>query len=99
MAYLGVSLEEMFGNKYDGKQQCKYRNCQNWFYPTSPSNVYCSPECRNGEVDAKHKEEQERKKTPKKRGRPVGWRGKYKPRKIGEYVFSSQDKRKWEEES
>jgi len=81
MAYLGISLDDVFRAS---ERKCGYRNCENTFVIDHERKVYCSDVCRSSETMYKMRD----KKIKKPRGRPVGWRGTHKKKPLGDTIKS-----------
>jgi protein-arginine kinase activator protein McsA len=81
MAYLGISLEEVFKAS---EIKCSYRNCNNTFLQTNDNRLYCCSGCRSAESVYRKRDA----KVKRPQGRPVGWRGTYKKRQLKQEILS-----------
>lgn len=85
MAYLGISLEEVFKAS---EVKCGYRNCNNTFLQSNDNRIYCCSSCRSAEGVYKKRDA----KVKRPQGRPVGWRGTYKKRQLKQEIMSRKIK-------
>lgn len=86
-SYLGISLEDVYTIK---ETKCSYRNCQNYFYKTKSSHIYCCEICRCSENVYLKRD----KKIKKPVGRPKGKYGPYKEKKLGDEIIIKKNIKK-----